>query len=79
MAVDLSDFESAKKRVAGCAVARLPISPEQRAALDAVLARPAEYSGDGILNVIHRWGCQIGKDAVLTHRRKDCACARKSS
>ena len=77
MAVDLSEFDSAKKHASGCGVGRLNITAEQRSALDAVMERPGEYSVQGITEVVRKWGHPLGKDSVRAHRAKACSCARR--
>ena len=76
MELDLSDFDTAKKRKPGCSIAGLELTAEQRAKLDAVLDRPGEYSVAGVIAVLHAWGVQIGSDSLRTHRDKRCSCAR---
>ena len=75
---DLSEFDKeAAGRKYTCNVALLPLSPEQRAKLDAALARPGEYTVTGIVRVLHTWGCSIAETTVSHHRLKRCACVRK--
>jgi hypothetical protein len=73
---DLSEFDVARKRPPGCAIAGLRLTPDQRAKLEAVLARPNEYSIEGLVKVIHGWGFPIGKDTVRNHRDRGCECVR---
>jgi hypothetical protein len=74
--LDLSEFDEARKRPTGCGVAGLQLTPDQRAQLEAVMARPAEYSISGIVKVIHKWGLQTGKETIRNHRDRGCACVR---
>ena len=74
--LDLSEFDAARKRPPGCGVAILQVTPDQRAKLEAVLARPAEYSLDGIVKVIQGWGLHISKETIRDHRNRGCACVR---
>lgn len=74
--LDLSEFDEARKRPAGCAVAGLQLTPDRRAQLEAVFARPGEYSIAGITRVIHKWGLQIGKESIRGHRDRGCGCVR---
>lgn len=73
---DLSEFDAARKRPPGCGIAVLRVTPDQRAKLDAIWARPTEYSIEGIAKVIHSWGLRIGRDTVRNHRDRGCACVR---
>jgi hypothetical protein len=76
--LDLSEFDAeARTRSGGCSVANLDLTEDQRAKLDAALAKPGAYSVSGIIRVLHKWGVGIGKDAISNHRAQRCACANK--
>jgi len=71
MSVDLSEFETPK----GCSLARMELSDEQRAKLDAAIARP-DIMSPTIVRVLRTWGFETSKDTVNRHRKGECQCRK---
>jgi hypothetical protein len=72
--LDLGEFE-AFIRPTGCSVAKLDLTPEQRAKLEAAIARH-DITAPAIVKVLATWDRVGSETSVLRHRRRVCRCFR---
>ena len=77
MAVDLSEFEEQTGRRFVCHIAELDLTEEQRAKLDAALARPGvDISTRAIHRVLQSWDRTVAETTIGKHRQHRCQCYR---